>query len=94
MKTKSMASSAKNDELNFRSLSKVRRYAAAFILALTIASSFGFARSSSAVPLLFTLTGVTFNDGATASGSDEICGAARSSSIHRLVLLLLWNVTV
>ena len=69
MKMKSMASSAKNGEPNFRSLSKVRRYAAAFILALTIAGSFGFACSSSAVPLLFTLTGVTLNDGATASGS-------------------------
>jgi hypothetical protein len=68
MKTKSMASCAKNDKLNFRSWSKVRRYAATFSLAVTIAGNFGSARSSSAVPLDFTLTGVTFNDGATASG--------------------------
>ncbi len=69
MKTKSTTSSTNSEEQNFRSLPKVRRYAAAFILALAVAGSFGFARSSSAVPLLFTLTGVTFNDGATASGS-------------------------
>jgi hypothetical protein len=38
-------------------------------VSLTIFTSFGLARPSHAVPMLFTLTGVTFNDGATATGS-------------------------
>ena len=69
MKPNLIRSSLKNHESNFRSLPKLRRYVAAFSLAVAIACSFGLARSTSAVPLLFTLTGVTFNDGATASGS-------------------------
>jgi len=36
---------------------------------IVILGSFAFARSSDATPMLFTLTGVTFNDGATATGS-------------------------
>ena len=36
---------------------------------IVILASLAFARSSDATPMLFTLTGVTFNDGATASGS-------------------------
>src|SRR5215469_4697722 len=36
---------------------------------LAILGNFTFAYSSHAVPMLFTLTGVTFNDGATATGS-------------------------
>ena len=36
---------------------------------LAILGSLTFAHSSHAVPMLFTLTGVTFNDGATATGS-------------------------
>jgi hypothetical protein len=35
---------------------------------IVILSSLAFARSSDATPMLFTLTGVTFNDGSTASG--------------------------
>ena len=42
---------------------------AAIIVALTICTSLGLTPSSHAVPMLFTLTGVTFNDGATATGS-------------------------
>ena len=36
---------------------------------IVILASLAFARSSDATPMLFTLTGVTFNDDATASGS-------------------------
>ncbi len=68
MKTESIRSRAKVNEPNFRSSPKARRYGAALILTLAIVASFGFARTSSAVPLLFTLTGVTFDDGGTASG--------------------------
>jgi hypothetical protein len=65
MKTKP----AINTQLNLRSLPRVRRGAAVTIVALTIFTSLGLARSSDATPMLFTLTGVTFNDGATATGS-------------------------
>ena len=58
-----------NTQLNLQSLLRVRRGAAAIIVTLTIFTSLGLARSSHAVPILFTLTGVTFNDGATATGS-------------------------
>src|SRR5215472_1857149 len=48
-----------------KSLSKTRR-----LLALLAAlGSLAIARSSDATPMLFTLTGVTFNDGSSASGS-------------------------
>jgi hypothetical protein len=60
---------AANTQLNLQSLPRVRRCAAAIIVTLTILTSLGLARSSQAVPMLFTLTGVTFNDGATAGGS-------------------------
>src|SRR5438067_3784158 len=36
---------------------------------IVILASLALARSSEATPMLFTLTGVTFNDGSTASGS-------------------------
>src|SRR5262245_28040283 len=36
---------------------------------LAVLASLGFARSGYATPMLFTLTGVTFNDAATATGS-------------------------
>ena len=36
---------------------------------IVILGSLAFARSGDATPMLFTLTGVTFNDGATATGS-------------------------
>ncbi len=52
----------------FRALPSIRRFGAALILALTIAATFGLARTSDAVPFRFTLSGVTFNDGSTASG--------------------------
>ena len=58
-----------NTQLNPQSLPRVRRAAAAIIVTLTILTSLGLARSSHAVPMLFTLTGVTLNDGATATGS-------------------------
>jgi hypothetical protein len=58
-----------NTQINLQSSPRVRRCAAAIIVALTILTSLGFARSSQAVPMLFTMTGVTFNDGATAGGS-------------------------
>jgi hypothetical protein len=38
-------------------------------LLIVILGSLAFARSADAVPMLFTLTGVTFNDGATGTGS-------------------------
>src|SRR5215472_8956984 len=48
-----------------KSLSKTRR-----LLALLAAlGSLAVARASDATPMLFTLKGVTFNDGSTASGS-------------------------
>ena len=56
-------------QLKPQSLPRVRRAAAAIIVTLTILTSLGLARSSHAVPMLFTLTGVTLNDGATATGS-------------------------
>ena len=65
MKTKP----AINTQLDLRSLPRVRRGAAAIIVFLIIFTSLGLARSSHAVPMLFTLTGVTFNDGATGTGS-------------------------
>ena len=58
-----------NTQLRLQSLPRVGRGAAAIIVALTIFTSLGLARSSHAMPMLFTLTGVTFNDGATATGS-------------------------
>src|SRR5215831_19630367 len=57
-----------NTQLNPQSLPRVPR-AAAIIVALTILTSLALARSSHAMPMLFTLTGVTLNDGATATGS-------------------------
>ena len=58
-----------NAESNYQSRRRFPRAIAALVLALTILASLSFARSSHAVPMLFTLTGVTFNDGATATGS-------------------------
>ena len=58
-----------NTQRRLQSLPRVGRGAAAIIVSLTIFTSLGLARSSHAVPMLFTLTGVTFNDGATATGS-------------------------
>jgi hypothetical protein len=58
-----------NTQPNLQSLPRVRRCAAAIIVTLTVLTSLGLARSSHAVPMLFTMTGVTFNDGATATGS-------------------------
>lgn len=52
----------------FGSLAKIRRHAAAFIVLVSVLVGFGFARTTVATPLVFTLTGVLFNDGATASG--------------------------
>ena len=46
-------------------LSKARR----LLAVLAVLGSLALARSSDATPMLFTLTGVTFNDGSTASGS-------------------------
>ena len=57
-----------NAESNYQSRRRFPRAIAALVLALTILASLSFARSSNAVPLRFTLTGLTFNDGATASG--------------------------
>jgi hypothetical protein len=39
------------------------------LVLIVILASLALARSSDATPMLFTLTGVTFNDGATATGS-------------------------
>jgi hypothetical protein len=47
---------------------KIRRRVPALVLGVVLLTILGFARSSLAVPFTFTLTGVTFNDGATASG--------------------------
>ena len=58
-----------NAESNYQSRRRFPRAIAALVLALTILASLSFARSSHAMPMLFTLTGVTFNDGATATGS-------------------------
>ena len=58
-----------NTQRRLQSLPRVGRGAAAIIVSLTIFTSLGLARSSHAMPMLFTLTGVTFNDGATATGS-------------------------
>ncbi len=52
-----------------KSLPKTRRHVSALILALTLFSSLALARSAVAVPFLYTLTGVTFDDGAAATGS-------------------------
>ena len=58
-----------NTQINLQSLPRVHRGGAAIIVALTIFIGLSLARSSHAVPMLFTLTDVTFNDGATATGS-------------------------
>ena len=58
-----------NTQRRLESLPRVGRGAAAIIVSLTIFTSLGLAQSSHAVPMLFTLTGVTLNDGATATGS-------------------------
>ena len=70
MKTKLTTNRAnENTALNFRSLPKIRRHVTVLALVLSVLGSLSFARSSVAVPLLFTLTGVTFDDGATAAGA-------------------------
>jgi hypothetical protein len=61
-----------NTQRRLQSLPRVGRGAAAIIVSLTIFTSLGLARSSQAVPMLFTLTGVTLNDGATATGSSYL----------------------
>jgi hypothetical protein len=48
-----------------KSLPKTRR----LLALLAVVGSLALARSSDATPMRFTLTGVTFNDGATATGS-------------------------
>src|SRR5437762_14062293 len=58
-----------NARLNLQSLSRVHRGGAAIIVALAIFTSLGLVSSSHALPMLFTLMGVAFSDGATAAGS-------------------------
>lgn len=51
--------------MSINSLPKIRH----LLALLCVLGSFALAHSSDAMPMLFTLTGVTFNDGATATGS-------------------------